>query len=330
MDPNERRGRLSTALLVVGAALVVLAALPMPAFGISVSAPANVAGRVDVMAYLPATDPSGLAVLMVDGKVIRTAEAARHVVRRIAFRGVSLSPGAHKVEVLLRARGRILKPAAKVVTSWRRPMPALMLSPDPGGYGGQRVVVIARVGADTTGLRLRVNGVDRTTRAVRAGTVVNMGSYALGVGDNTIQLIATNPAATTVGTFRVRRLDYPWPTCIIVDKSDYRLYWIVGGVLVKTYPVAIGKSGTPTPARVWKVGERLYETLGGVYGPRRLRLFRRESSGSYTYTGYGIHGTNQEWVIGTMASHGCIRMYNRDILDLWPRVPLNTMVLTRE
>jgi lipoprotein-anchoring transpeptidase ErfK/SrfK len=50
----------------------------------------------------------------------------------------------------------------------------------------------------------------------------------------------------------------------------------------------------------------------------------------YVFTAYAIHGTNQEWVIGTQASHGCIRMYNRDVRELFPQVPLGTMVITRE
>lgn len=34
-----------------------------------------------------------------------------------------------------------------------------------------------------------------------------------------------------------------------------------------------------------------------------------------------IHGTNQEWLLGTPASHGCVRMANRDIIDLFGRIP---------
>ncbi len=39
---------------------------------------------------------------------------------------------------------------------------------------------------------------------------------------------------------------------------------------------------------------------------------------------YRIHGTDAPWTIGTEASKGCIRMYNRDVLDLYPRVPIGT------
>ncbi|MGH2451438.1 MAG: L,D-transpeptidase, partial [Candidatus Limnocylindria bacterium] len=40
--------------------------------------------------------------------------------------------------------------------------------------------------------------------------------------------------------------------------------------------------------------------------------------------GIGIHGTADEASIGTAASHGCIRMTARDVIDLYERVPLHT------
>jgi lipoprotein-anchoring transpeptidase ErfK/SrfK len=42
------------------------------------------------------------------------------------------------------------------------------------------------------------------------------------------------------------------------------------------------------------------------------------------YDGAGIHGTADEASIGTAASHGCIRMTVRDVIDLYDRVPLHT------
>ena len=41
---------------------------------------------------------------------------------------------------------------------------------------------------------------------------------------------------------------------------------------------------------------------------------------------YRIHGTDAPWTIGTAASKGCIRMYNEDVLHLYPRVPVGTKV----
>lgn len=66
------------------------------------------------------------------------------------------------------------------------------------------------------------------------------------------------------------------------------------------------------------------------HGGKRREHVQDHGGERYFYTAYGIHGTNQPWVIGTMASHGCIRMYNKDVLELWPQVPFGTMVITRQ
>jgi len=41
---------------------------------------------------------------------------------------------------------------------------------------------------------------------------------------------------------------------------------------------------------------------------------------------YRMHGTEAPWTIGTNVSKGCIRMYNQDVLDLYPRVNVGTKV----
>ena len=41
---------------------------------------------------------------------------------------------------------------------------------------------------------------------------------------------------------------------------------------------------------------------------------------------YGIHGTNKPWSIGQFASHGCIRMRNKDVEELFEWVQINTPV----
>lgn len=138
---------------------------------------------------------------------------------------------------------------------------------------------------------------------------------------------------TILQAYRPTPFNYPWPTYIVIDKSSFRLYWVKSGMLIKTYPIAHGKPNTPTPVRVWRIDAKYRTDPSSVYGPRKMRLFKRVSTSSgysYVYTNYAIHGTNEEWVIGTQASHGCIRMYNRDVLELWPQVPLGTMVVTRD
>ena len=47
------------------------------------------------------------------------------------------------------------------------------------------------------------------------------------------------------------------------------------------------------------------------------------------YDGVGIHGTAEDWSIGSQASHGCIRMHVSDVIDLYDRVSVGTQVLIR-
>ena len=42
---------------------------------------------------------------------------------------------------------------------------------------------------------------------------------------------------------------------------------------------------------------------------------------------YRIHGTDAPWTVGQEISNGCVRLYNRDILDLYNRVPMGTKVV---
>lgn len=60
---------------------------------------------------------------------------------------------------------------------------------------------------------------------------------------------------------------------------------------------------------------------------RILRLDGLDPDNANTYQRYiYIHGTNQEDLIGTPASHGCVRMRNRDIAELYELVPIDTPV----
>jgi lipoprotein-anchoring transpeptidase ErfK/SrfK len=129
----------------------------------------------------------------------------------------------------------------------------------------------------------------------------------------------------------VTRYEWPYSTCIVVDKSDYRLYWVKGQQLIASYPVAHGRYNW-TPCRTWKILAKYRTDPHSVYGPRKMRMFKRVGTPGhyrYLYTRYAIHGTNNPASIGHQASHGCIRMYSRDVLKLWPQVPIGTYVVTR-
>lgn len=208
------------------------------------------------------------------------------------------------------------------------PAAPLFLSPDK--LVAKKGRVKARFGVNTTAASLYAGTKLIATKNVTPFATVDFGAMEMPKDGGTFKIVAKNPdnkSATASKT--IKRLSYPASTSIVIDKSDFRLYWVKNDVLVKAYPIAIGRDVTRTPSALWKILAKYHTSPTSVYGPRKMRLFRKTGSG-WAYTAYGIHGTNQEWVIGTKASHGCIRMYNKDVLELFPQVPLGTIVQTRD
>lgn len=106
-------------------------------------------------------------------------------------------------------------------------------------------------------------------------------------------------------------------TRIVIDTIKKKLTFY-SKTLNKTYPVAVGKRSTPTPLGNWVIVQKAVNP-GGPFGARWMRL-------SVPWGGYGIHGTNRPSSIGTAASHGCIRMYNEDVIEIYPLTPIGTPV----
>ncbi|MDN4593717.1 L,D-transpeptidase family protein [Polycladomyces subterraneus] len=118
---------------------------------------------------------------------------------------------------------------------------------------------------------------------------------------------------------------------IVVDKSTNTLTLYQNGTVVRSYPVATGRSPRLTPEGtfpiVMKVVNPSWKNVpGGVpqnpLGKRWLGLSVHGDDG----TTYGIHGTNRPDSIGTYASHGCIRMRNADVAELFRLIPVGTPV----
>ena len=80
-------------------------------------------------------------------------------------------------------------------------------------------------------------------------------------------------------------------------------------------------SWTPTPEMI-RENPRLPSWVPGGHPMNPLGV-RAMYLGSSTYR---IHGTDAPWTIGQAVSKGCIRMYNEDVLDLYPRVPVGSRV----
>jgi len=201
-------------------------------------------------------------------------------------------------------------------------------------YYGPRPNIAGRTGANTTRVVLFVNGRRVRRLSIGSGRSFTLRRVPLRYGANRVTVYALNEFYARRVYATVWRLDIRprFMTLVLVDKSERRIYLIKRRKLIARYPCAIGKPSTPTPERVWRIDSKEYPAPSSVYGPRKMRLFARHRGRSgywYEYTNYGIHGTDTPSSIGHMASHGCIRMFNRHILRLFPRVPLHTMVVTR-
>jgi lipoprotein-anchoring transpeptidase ErfK/SrfK len=130
------------------------------------------------------------------------------------------------------------------------------------------------------------------------------------------------------------------PGQLIVSFGDRRLYLITKEGQAISYPIAIPReqdhwsgnttvsskrenpSWTPTPTML-KENPRLPSWVPGGHPMNPLGV-RALYLGSSTYR---IHGTDAPWTIGQAVSKGCIRMFNEDVLDLYPRVPVGTKVI---
>jgi hypothetical protein len=113
---------------------------------------------------------------------------------------------------------------------------------------------------------------------------------------------------------------------VLVDKRSMTLYEVRRRRVIRHYDVAVGTPSTPTPLGRFKIGRP--EPSSGPWGVLRRPLYRFSGRRKWA-TGFYIHGTDTPWSIGTWASHGCVRMFNRGIRRFSRTVPNGTLVLIR-
>ena len=109
-----------------------------------------------------------------------------------------------------------------------------------------------------------------------------------------------------------------YPHLILVDLSEYKLYYHEHGNVVRTFRCVLGRPSLPTPRGHFKIYAK-DPGMSGPYGPFRMR-----------YLGlYAVHGTNEPWLLDRYPrnySHGCTRLANADITWLYARVHVGTPV----
>jgi lipoprotein-anchoring transpeptidase ErfK/SrfK len=134
---------------------------------------------------------------------------------------------------------------------------------------------------------------------------------------------------------------YPAGT-IVIRTKERALYLVLGGGEALRYPVGVGRAGmqwsgtsridakyvSPAwapPPDIRREDPRLPDVIPGGSPHNPMGVAAMTLAG----TDYAIHGTNQPDKIGHFVSHGCIRMYNADITDLFGRVAVGTPVVVQ-
>lgn len=117
---------------------------------------------------------------------------------------------------------------------------------------------------------------------------------------------------------------------ITLNLASHLLTLYEGDRKVSVYLVAVGAPETPSPVGEFSISEKEVNPAwtdpktsatvpSGPYNPLGYRWLG-------LYGNYGIHGTNAPWSIGHSVSHGCIRMHEEDVEELFERTPLGTPV----
>jgi lipoprotein-anchoring transpeptidase ErfK/SrfK len=123
------------------------------------------------------------------------------------------------------------------------------------------------------------------------------------------------------------------PLRLELNLSQRRVTLFKDGKAFKSYPVAVGRPGWETPTGNFKI-ETMYKnpkwvnpfTGELVPGGAADNPLGRRWMGFWTdkKNWAGFHGTNSVSSIGTAASHGCVRMFEKDIEELFELVAVGT------
>jgi lipoprotein-anchoring transpeptidase ErfK/SrfK len=123
-------------------------------------------------------------------------------------------------------------------------------------------------------------------------------------------------------------------TRVVISLSRRRLTLYQNGQVLDEFPVAIGQNEWETPTGDFAVRDMrtaptwqhpiTKEAIGpGPSNPLGSRWIGFLVEGQYHI---GIHGTNQETLIGEAVSHGCVRMLDKDIQALYSHLRLGTPI----
>lgn len=196
--------------------------------------------------------------------------------------------------------------------------------------------VVARYDVEPADAAFSLRGTTPVVRKPRLGIAVDVDRAANALA---AAVVKRPRNIVRMPSRRVRPDVTTLPPAIIIDRGNFRLTLWRHGRANQTYPIAVGTSSHPTPAGNFSViTKQMHPTwfppsspwaagLGPVPpGPSNPLGTRWIGTSA---PAIGIHGTPVPSSIGTRASHGCIRMYIRDVERLYSQVAVGTRVYIR-
>jgi len=123
----------------------------------------------------------------------------------------------------------------------------------------------------------------------------------------------------------------PGPFHIVVEKARFRLTVYHDGRPYKSFKVGLGKNDS-TPVGEYEVTSKLvnptWRSPEGKLIPYPDAPLGTRWIGFRDEGGFGIHGTWEPKSIGKQWSHGCIRMLNRDVEEVFELVVVGKSKVT--
>jgi len=205
--------------------------------------------------------------------------------------------------------------------------------------------VDGRVGHPARNARVRITLKRMVRVRARNGIGINEGRLA-----KRIAFALDHPAAPRALEANRRRtrpsvtgrdLRRRYATVLTIDRDHFKLRLFKHLRHSRTYGIAVGMAGLSTPAGLFSITSKQVNpawhvpnaawagSLAGQVIPGGAPANPLKARWLGIADGVGIHGTAEDWSIGSRASHGCIRMHVHDVIALYPRVPLGTPVLIR-
>ena len=315
-------------------ALVALLALAAPAAAQEQRiAPGTKAGHLDV---------GGLTVAVAIAKLQQSYNASLgrplsiHVAGR-QFR-LTITQAKLKFDAPLTARRALQRPGADVplVISWDRKRIRALTD-----RIAQTVYLAPRDATVRITLRHMVRRRSKTGRSLDARALRATVEAALANPDPASSRIIRPARKILKPRITADKLARAYPTVITIDRAHFKLRLFKRLKFSKSYGVAVGQPAYPTPTGLFSITDKQVNPawtapnspwageLAGTTTPGGSASNPLRARWMGITNGVGIHGTSQEYSIGSRASHGCIRMRVADVIDLYPRVPVGTPVLIR-